>query len=107
MATTDKPAAAPSPTGPQAASVFPIDVAWLKPLSDIPARSLQEVLTFTAERLRAHADFLQRLAASQSPAEAWKHQAEYFQSSLESGSQEFRKLLKTAQDTAASARSRA
>lgn len=103
----DKPGAAASPAGGQAAPAFPIDTAWLKPLSDVPAQTLQEFLNFTADRFRAHADFLQRLAACDNPADAWKRQTEYLQSVLEDCGKAFPKLLKPMQDSAASTRPRA
>ena len=103
----DKPGTAPSSASPQPAPGFPIDVSWMKPLSEVPVRTVQEFLNFSADRLRAHADFLQRLAACDNPADAWKRQTEYAQSVMEGCGQVLPKFLKPVQDSIAATRPRA
>lgn len=89
---------------PQFPSVLPTSAEWLKPLSEIPARSVQDILDFTAKRLHAQADFLQGLAACQDPVEAWKQNVEYFRSLLEEYTREGPKLFQKIQESVTSIR---
>lgn len=91
-------------TGTQFPAAFPATAEWLKPLSEMPARSLQEVLNFTAKRLHAQADFLQGLAGCQDPLEAWRHQTHYFSGLMEEYTREGPKLFQKIQEGVTSIR---
>lgn len=61
---------------------------WLKPLMAAPGRSYARLLAFSAERLHAHADFLDDLSRCEDLPQLIERQGEYAQACLTACSQE-------------------
>lgn len=100
----NKPETGKQESGPQFPTAFPGAAEWLKPLSEVPAKSTQDILNFAARRLHAQANFLQSLAGCQDPVEAWTRHAEYFRSLLEEYTREGPKLFQKIQESVTSIR---
>jgi hypothetical protein len=90
-------------TAPKQTPVFPplaFGADWMKSLSDTPMRLCDEMLSFTAKRLRAQADHMQSLAKCRNPSEILERQTAFFRGAMEDYSSEATKSAKLMQEAA-------
>ena len=86
---------------PKQAPVFPpyvLGADWMKSMSDKPMQLCDEMLSFTAKRLRAQADHMQSLAKCRNPAELLERQTAFFRGAMEDYASEATKSAKLMQD---------
>lgn len=86
---------------PKQAPAFPpyvFGADWMKSMSDTPMQLCDEMLSFTAKRLRAQADHMQSLAKCRNPSELLERQAAFFRGAMEDYATEATKSAKLMQD---------
>ena len=86
---------------PKQTPVFPpyvLGADWMKSMSDTPLQLCDEMLSFTAKRLRAQADHMQSLAKCRNPSELLERQTAFFRGTMEDYATEATKSAKLMQD---------
>ncbi len=82
------------PTSPQGLSLSSLpQLEWSKKLAKLSAKRSSDLLSFSAKRLHAQAEFFQGLAHSDDLSDLFKRQSDFIQASWDAYSKELPKAL--------------